>query len=122
MSTIYVRWAPPHEKSRLIGFSCSGNNIGNIIALSLGGWLCDEGFDDGWGSVFYIFGLVGIIWSMLMYILNADTPQSHKFINELERDYIVEATHDIVSKRNLNSVVIIKNILSFLRKYCIDDI
>jgi ACS family sodium-dependent inorganic phosphate cotransporter-like MFS transporter 5 len=91
MSSLYMNWAPPLEKSRLIGFSCSGNNIGNILALSLGGWLCDEGFDDGWGSVFYIFGMIGIIWSMVNYFVNSDTPNSHRFISKLERDYINEA-------------------------------
>jgi predicted MFS family arabinose efflux permease len=97
MSTIYVRWAPPHEKSRLIGFSCSGNNIGNIIALSLGGWLCDV---DGWSSVFYLFGSVGIVWSILMFSLNADTPQTHKFISDIERDYIVDATRETTNAIN----------------------
>jgi len=97
MSTIYVRWAPPHEKSRLIGFSCSGNNIGNIIALSLGGWLCDV---DGWSSVFYLFGAVGIVWSILMFGLNSDTPQTHKFISDMERDYIVDATRETTNAIN----------------------
>ena len=60
-------------------------------ALPLGGWLCDVGFDDGWGSVFYLFGLVGIVWSVLMMLLNADTPQTHKFISVTERDYILDS-------------------------------
>ena len=92
-----MKWAPPLEKSRLIGFSTSGLNIGNIIALSLGGWLCDEGFDDGWGSVFILFGLIGIVWSFLMILLNSDSPSTHKFISVTERDYIVESIGEIGS-------------------------
>lgn len=56
ISMLYVNWAPPLEKSRLIGFSTAGVNIGNIVALQMGGWLCEDGFDGGWGSIFYIFG------------------------------------------------------------------
>ena len=56
ISSMFIKWATPEEKSRLIGFASSGTNIGNIIALPLGGWLCEEGFYNGWGSIFIIFG------------------------------------------------------------------
>lgn len=36
LCSIFVKWAPPLEKSRLIGFACSGSYIGNVIALPLG--------------------------------------------------------------------------------------
>ncbi len=53
---MYIHWAPVNEKSRLIGFSSAGVNIGNVIALPLGSFLCVNGFDGGWASIFYIFG------------------------------------------------------------------
>ena len=56
VSHLYVNWAPPLEKSRMIGFSSSGVNIGNIAALILGSYLCAHGFDGGWSSIFYVFG------------------------------------------------------------------
>lgn len=56
ISDIFIRWVPVAEKSRLIGFSSAGNNLGNIIALPLGSYLCINGFDNGWGSIFYIYG------------------------------------------------------------------
>ena len=79
----------------------------SIKALPLGGWLCDVGFDDGWGSVFYLFGITGIVWSALMMFFNSDTPQTHKFISVTERDYIVDAIGDVLSQKNnsLNSEV-----------------
>lgn len=54
---IFKHWTPPLEKSRLIGFAVSGKDIGNMLGFPLGGWLCINGFDDGWGSIFYIFGM-----------------------------------------------------------------
>ena len=41
--------------------------------------------------MFYIFGLVGIVWFILLMILTSDSPQNHKFISENERDYIIES-------------------------------
>jgi MFS transporter, ACS family, solute carrier family 17 (sodium-dependent inorganic phosphate cotransporter), member 5 len=58
ISDIFIRWVPVAEKSRLIGFASAGNNLGNIVALPLGSYLCVNGFDNGWGSIFYIIGLI----------------------------------------------------------------
>ena len=57
MSALFIKWIPQSEKSRLIGFSGSGSSIGNIIALPIVSYLCVEGFDGGWPSIFYIFGI-----------------------------------------------------------------
>lgn len=45
-----------NERSRLIGMSGSGGIIGTIVALSFGGYLCVNGFYNGWGSIFFLFG------------------------------------------------------------------
>ena len=36
--------------------------VGNIITLPLAALLCDYGFDNGWGSIFYVYGIFGIVW------------------------------------------------------------
>jgi hypothetical protein len=46
------------KKGRLIGISYSGANLGKILALSIGGFLCVYGFDGGWPSIFYLIGKV----------------------------------------------------------------
>jgi MFS family permease len=98
ISSLFINWAPPQEKSRLIGFSTSGTYVGNVIALPVGGYLCANGFADGWGSIFYIFGFVGIIWFILLMILTSNKPQNHKFISELEKNFIV----DSISNQTVN--------------------
>ena len=40
----------------LAGMASAGSWFGNIIALPFGGYLCTNGFDGGWPSIFYIFG------------------------------------------------------------------
>ena len=49
-------WAPPEERSRLIGMSHSGGQIGNILALFAGGYLGTLDFGGGWPLIFYIYG------------------------------------------------------------------
>ena len=34
----------------------SGSWFGNVVALPLGGYLCEHGFDGGWSAIFYVFG------------------------------------------------------------------
>jgi MFS family permease len=54
IASLWSHWAPSAERSLLIGFSNGGSQIGNVIALSLGSFLC--GTDAGWPSIFYVFG------------------------------------------------------------------
>ncbi len=88
ISSRVVNWAPPSEKSRLIGIASSGSYVGNVFALELGGYLCVSGFAGGWGSIFYIFGIIGIVWFILLMVLASDSPTNHKFIGLREREYI----------------------------------
>ncbi len=91
ISSIFVNWAPPSEKSRLIGIASSGSYVGNVFALELGGYLCVSGFAEGWGSIFYIFGIIGIVWVFLLIVLASDSPINHKFISLSEKEYIVKS-------------------------------
>lgn len=36
--------------------SSVGSWMGNVIALPLSGYLCENGFGGGWPSVFYVIG------------------------------------------------------------------
>lgn len=56
LSYMFVQWAPPEEKSTLVGFATAGTNIGTVISTLLGSYLCEYGFLEGWGSIFIIFG------------------------------------------------------------------
>ena len=90
-SSFFVKWAPPDEKSRLIGFSTAGANIGSIVALLLGGYLCDYGFYYGWGSIFVIFGSTGIVWVLLLALLTSNSPTDHRLISKEEKLHIVKS-------------------------------
>lgn len=98
--SIFVKWAPPAEKSRLIGFACSGSYIGNVIALPLGSFLCMHGFDGGWPSIFYFFGVVGIAWCGIFMYLTSNSPKNHHFITRAEREYIAAKISPINSENS----------------------
>jgi len=81
--------------------SHAGGMIGNIIALLTGGYLCINGFAGGWPSIFYIFGIIGILWVIVTGILISNTPNENKFICHNEKDYINIMTQHVKLKRKL---------------------
>ncbi|XP_025084617.1 sialin-like isoform X2 [Pomacea canaliculata] len=82
------RWAPKLERSKLVSFSFSGAATGNVLTFSLSALLCVYGFDNGWGSIFYLSGLGNLLWVVVWFMVTADTPAKHKRISEAERNYI----------------------------------
>lgn len=88
MHDLWSRWAPPLERSKLIAFTQAGAQIGNVIALPLSALLCDYGFDNGWGSIFYVFGIVGVVWCIAWMLIVSDSPSQHPRITTAEREYI----------------------------------
>lgn len=90
MGTLWSHWAPPNERSRILGIATSGVQIGNIVALPLGGYLCRHGFDNGWPSIFYIYGLIGVVWATFFIFFISESPANQKFISNQESFYIIQ--------------------------------
>ena len=79
MYALWGKWAPPGERSRLVTISIAGERhisfnlvsfpyiimyslisgvyFGNLASFPLSALLCQYGFDGGWPSVFYVFGM-----------------------------------------------------------------
>lgn len=53
---LFSQWAPVKEKSRLIGFAQAGTTVGSAVTPIMGGFLCENGFYEGWGAIFIISG------------------------------------------------------------------
>ncbi|XP_067658855.1 sialin-like [Haliotis asinina] len=88
MHSLWGRWAPPFERSKLVSVSYAGSHVGTITAFALSGYFCANGFDNGWGFLFYVFGAGNLVWFGLWMLLSADNPRKHKFISEKEIAYI----------------------------------
>ncbi|XP_026165654.1 sialin isoform X2 [Mastacembelus armatus] len=94
MYTMWASWAPPLERSRLLTISYIGAQLGTVIALPVSGLIC---FYLDWTYVFYIFGVVGLVWFVLWAFLVFDSPNTHPRISEQERLYITNSLKNELS-------------------------
>lgn len=85
--SIWSRWAPPLERSRMASIAFAGVYAGTVIAMPASGILSVA---YGWESVFYVFGGIGVLWLILWLILVRRCPEECPFIGEEERNYIVK--------------------------------
>ncbi|EDW26590.1 GL12902 [Drosophila persimilis] len=83
-------WIPPDERSRAGAAVYAGAQFGTIISMPLSGLLAEYGFDGGWPSIFYVFGILSTVWCVLYLCLVPESPQASKRITEAERKYINE--------------------------------
>lgn len=100
LQSIWGRWAPPLERSKLIAFSGIGRPFGNIGTFATSGILCEYGFDNGWGSIFYLSGGLTCLWVISWFILTSDSPVTHPRISQSEIDYIVSKIEYNTSERS----------------------
>lgn len=91
MYALLARWSPVDERSMMAAISNMGSLLGTVITLPLAAVLCKHGFAGGWPSVFYLTGLLGVVWCILWTFLASGSPEKHRFISEDERMYIVES-------------------------------
>lgn len=59
--------------------------------MPLSGLLAEYGFADGWPSIFYVFGAIGAIWSIIFIFTVSEDPETDPRIDPEERKYIMSA-------------------------------
>ena len=100
-------WVPISEKTFMIPFIVSGMYVGEIIGFSLSGYLANSvimiGGDDygGWPSIFYVFGLAGLIWFPLWAIAAHESPAVHPYITKEEILFIYGGTRCVTASSGL---------------------
>ena len=88
MHGVWARWAPPSERTKLTTLSYSGASMGTIISMPLSGYICGSSW--GWPAVFYLCGMVGVVWFVLWTCLMHSDPRTHPRITEEEKRYIID--------------------------------
>ncbi|RUS77884.1 hypothetical protein EGW08_014358, partial [Elysia chlorotica] len=91
MYGMWTVWGPPEEMGKLLGFNISGQMFSNVAVFPISALLCKYGFLGGWPSVFYVFGMISIVWLVLFCIFVAESPSESRYITPEERDYIVSS-------------------------------
>ena len=93
----------------MLAFSL-GCPFGTVLALSLSGFLAGSSW--GWPSIFYVFGILGLVWSVLWFLLIEDTPSSHPRISVSEKQAILSALGGEVSNARHKQAVPYKSIFT----------
>ncbi|XP_068711966.1 vesicular glutamate transporter 3-like [Montipora foliosa] len=107
---IWSRWAPSAERTTLVTVSVTGSSIGYLLTMPVSGILSKYGFDGGWASVFYCFGLFGMVWYVLWLMVVYESPATHPTISIEEKTLIQTSALDL---SNIDQLVIPwKSILS----------
>ncbi|KAH7725309.1 Protein T28F3.4 a [Aphelenchoides avenae] len=122
MSSSAARWFTPVERSRMAALYTSGNQLAAIFGMLISSRLCGMEFLGGWPAIFYMFGIVGAVWSVLWCVFVSDAPEDNRWISEAEKKYIIDATASQRSTTNgskklANGPVPWRNLLTSLPLY-----
>jgi ACS family sodium-dependent inorganic phosphate cotransporter len=79
--SIAARWTPASERARAISLHLSGTALGTIIALLASPPII---IAFGWEAVFYISGLVGLLWLAMWWWKAADWPENSRGVSAAE--------------------------------------
>ncbi len=85
--TTMARWFPASERSRVGAVLASGMYIGLALAFPTAVWIMTH---IGWPWVFYIFGVLGLVWSVIWYLMVTSNPEDHPRISQEELDLILQ--------------------------------
>ena len=77
---------------RFTAFSFAGGTAGTVISLPVSSWLCES---VGWPSVFYLFGVLGLLWFLVWSALVYDGPEQHPRISQQEKLFLQVGYLDI---------------------------
>lgn len=77
------QWMPIWQRGLAGGWLASFMSVGAVVASSLTGWLIDTcGFS--WQSIFVMFAVPGIVWSIGFYLWFRDRPSEHPSVDAWE--------------------------------------
>ena len=91
---MFPTWLPLAEKTFLIPFIVSGTYLGMILGFSISGVLANTQFwiggEDwgGWPSIFYVFGILGLLWFPIWAYFGYESPELHPGITPEELLFI----------------------------------
>ncbi|KAG0295574.1 hypothetical protein BGZ96_011427 [Linnemannia gamsii] len=81
-------WIPPCERSKAVASVTACAYLGSVIALPTSSALVVSSW--GWRSIFWLFGTLGLLWSIAWQIFGASDPLSSTLISENEVRWILQ--------------------------------
>ncbi|XP_034242275.1 vesicular glutamate transporter 3-like [Thrips palmi] len=101
--TLLGRWVPLAERSRAGALILASQPVGNVVAMASSGWLA---YAWGWPSVFYVFGGLGLLAAIMVFLVSEDSPETHPRISAEEREYIVQPSTTASTLMETNSSLV----------------
>ncbi|KAG5896185.1 hypothetical protein JTB14_016960 [Gonioctena quinquepunctata] len=99
VQNVVSKWTPRTESSRLTTLAYAGAPLGTIITMPLVGYISSSWV--GWPCTFYLYGALGFTWVVFYSIFGANSPQDHRSISKLEKNYIEKYQDVDGSKRKI---------------------
>jgi len=87
LSKVVYNWFPISERGTIQGINFSGSRIGAAFAMPLVAWLLKE---IGWRHTFLVFGVFGILYGVLWFLIFREKPEQGRFIGKEEVEYITK--------------------------------
>lgn len=81
----FARWIPFSERGKVQGIFFMGAHLAGGITPALVAWMA---LFLTWRQVFFVFGVLGIVWAAAWYAWFRDEPGDHPSVNEAERQLI----------------------------------
>ena len=85
LSKVVYNWFPISERGIIQGINFSGSRIGAAFAMPLVAWMLAE---IGWRHTFLVFGIFGILYGVLWFLIFREKPEHGRFIGSDEVEYI----------------------------------
>ncbi|XP_070191593.1 sialin-like [Littorina saxatilis] len=89
MHTLWSNWAPVSERGQLTAVEYAGNGFGGIMTFLVSALLCKIPVDRGWPFVFYFYGVVSLLFTLLWLLLARNSPETHPAITKTELSFII---------------------------------
>ncbi|XP_054263377.1 vesicular glutamate transporter 1-like [Macrosteles quadrilineatus] len=82
---VWAHWAPIEERSTLASIGFSGSFLGSVVTMPAAGVIADT---LGWEAVFYISGVLALVWCAFWFIIVNESPRTDPKISHEELTYI----------------------------------
>jgi len=82
-SVVVSRWFPVHERGRAFGITLMAAQLGGAFAPLL---VVPIQVHYGWRASFFVFGVLGVVWSIVWYRWFRDSPAEKVGVSQIELD------------------------------------
>ncbi|XP_046434218.1 sialin-like [Neodiprion fabricii] len=98
LNALIAQWSPPQERSKIGTLVMTGTQVGTILGNAVTGVLIEYS-SIGWPIVFYVYGGVSVLWFIVWTLVCFSGPETHPFISDTERKYIMESMNEQTRKQ-----------------------